>query len=216
MPPVGMHRLYAPLFPVARERSKRARRTLPCVAAVILTAIVLALAFGEGVARAQVRTSDQLPAETYGPIGREIGRPLVSFVSGDTIEIVAHRFKGLGRARSQPAPSSYLEPATPQDHRAPAFSAMTHFRTIELPLASRVIFGADRMAGTAAALGGLGLVGGLWDGKTAGYLMGAGAVLGALWGGTLGADNPAIRIGVDPNSAGPEPAWRRWGLPNPE
>ena len=62
--------------------------------------------------------------------------------------------------------------------------------------ASCALQGAGLGTGTASSLAGLGLVTGLWGQKTAGYLMGAGAVLGALWGGTIGSESSALRIRV--------------------
>jgi hypothetical protein len=137
------------------------------------------------------------------PIGKQIGVPLLHFALGDTVEIVAHRRPSLGSHWS-PATSVNLMAPKLQYQRSLAFFSLTHVRTYERSRLARTIYGADQFAGTAAALGGLGLIGGVWDGKTAGYFMGAGAVLGALWGGTLGADNPRIRIGVDQGPLGPE------------
>jgi hypothetical protein len=133
-----------------------------------------------------------------------LSTPLLRFAAGDTVEIVAHRYTPLSPRWSLPSPSylTYRTAPTRQYCRAVAFTALTRPRTYERPRLIRAIYGADQVAGTAAALGGLGLVGGLWREKTAGYLMGAGAVLGALWGGTLGADNPGLRIGIDPGPPG--------------
>jgi hypothetical protein len=72
-----------------------------------------------------------------------------------------------------------------------------------------VAFGADRGAGTAASLAGLGLVTGLWQEKTAGWLIGAGAVLGAIWGGIAGAEDPGLRIRVQAGPRDPEADRRR-------
>jgi hypothetical protein len=73
--------------------------------------------------------------------------------------------------------------------------------------------GADLGAGTASALGGLGLVSGVWGEKTTGYLMGAGAILGAIWGGTAGADNSGFRMRVGVDASDPA-ASRHRSLPN--
>jgi hypothetical protein len=132
----------------------------------------------------------------YAPIGRVLGAPLYRFVFADTIEIIgrrpasAVRFSTLPAAPLQPLPDPKYQPGL-------LLTTITRPHTYERSPFARVVFGADRMAGTAAALGGIGLVGGLWGERTAGYLMGAGAVLGALWGGTLGANDPGLRIGVE-------------------
>lgn len=140
--------------------------------------------------------AENTPARRWlAPVGRQLGAPLLRFAAGDTIEIVARRLA------PPPLIPSYSM-TTPQYHRSIAFSVLSHPRTYERPRLARVIFGADQMAGTGAALAGLGLVGGICDDRTAGCLVGAGAILGALWGGTMGADEPGIRLGVDPGSYG--------------
>jgi hypothetical protein len=127
-----------------------------------------------------------------------IGQPLELPVRGvavwDTVQIVAYRPRlfRLNRSTSQGARTD-----SAAAERSLAFSAMSHFQTHERPRISRVVFGAGQMAGRAGALSGVGLVGGLWGEKTAGYLIGAGAVLGAILGGTVGADDPSISIGID-------------------
>jgi hypothetical protein len=154
--------------------------------------------------------ADTESARLYTPLGVALGRPTLRFTVADTIEIVAHR-NGPPRPLAMSALGAIPSTPTMQERRQRAFSFMTHVRTFERPRFSRAIVGAGQLAGTASALSGLGLVGGLWGDKTAGYLMGAGAVLGALWGATLGADAPGIRLGVDPGPAGPEPGWRAPG-----
>jgi len=144
-----------------------------------------------------VRAQDTSPRLRTAPIGLPPAWSLPPYAEGDTIEIVAHRLRPLLH-RPLPSLSNYLKTPTPLRDRARAFFVMTHPRTYERPLLERAIFGADRLGGSAAALGGLGLVGGLWKDKTVWYMMGAGSLAGALWGSTLGADNPGIRIGIEP------------------
>jgi hypothetical protein len=127
------------------------------------------------------------------------------FAAGDTIEIVARRFRPLSPTWSLPLPGYLTTPRPAPDYRRHtlAFTALTRPRIYERPRAIRALYGADQVAGTAAALGGLGMVGGLWGEKTAAYMMGAGAILGALWGGTIGADDPRLRFGLDARAYGP-------------
>ena len=107
--------------------------------------------------------------------------------------------RGIGVTNPWVAPAAAtLRPAPdPKYQGSLLLTTMLRPRTYERTRVARIIYGADRMAGTTAALSGIGMVSGLWGEKTAGYLMGAGAVLGALWGGTLGANDPGIRIGID-------------------
>jgi hypothetical protein len=153
-------------------------------------------------------------APSGSPTARELDGPLLRLAAGDTVEIVARRYARLSPDWSLPLPSYLTDPTpqapTPRSRRSLVFTALTRARTYQRPRYVRAIYGADRFAGTAAAVGGLGLLGGVWGGKTAGYFMGAGAVLGALWGGTLGADTPGIRIGVEP-----VPPGRRDADPRP-
>jgi hypothetical protein len=144
------------------------------------------------------------PPELFRPAGpgREIGRPDLTFASGDTIEIVGHRLDLLGRTWKLPPPAYLQEPLLPGPRPLASF-ILAHPRTFEQPHYARVILGAGRFAGGAAALSGFGLVGGLWGQKTAGTILGAGAILGALWGGTWGSENSSIRIGVEPGSYPP-------------
>jgi hypothetical protein len=146
----------------------------------------------------------EFPPELFRPAGqgREIGRPDLTFASGDTIEIVGHRSDLLGRQWKLPPPAYLQEPLLPGPRPLASF-ILAHPRTFEQPHYARVILGAGRFAGGAATLSGLGLVGGLWGQKTAGAIMGAGAILGALWGGTWGSESSSIRIGVEPGSYPP-------------
>lgn len=156
-----------------------------------LSWILLATLLAIGTGHAQTRTE----APSYAPIGRVLGEPLHRFAVPDTIEII-------GRRVTPPASwaanlTGSLAPTPDRQYRGSLLrAAMLRPRTYERTRAARIIYGADRFAGASAALGGLGLVSGLCSEQTAGYLMGAGAVLGALWGGTLGSNNAAIRIGI--------------------
>ena len=156
-------------------------------------AIVL-LCAGADVLLAQVRR-EMVP---LGKATTEIRSDSSRFVLGDTIEIVARR-ELLPCARSDLSRYSFLaHPDLRARHRIPV-SLLLQTRTIELSRFSCAIHGADLGATTASAFGGLGLVSGVWGGKTTGYLMGAGAILGAILGGTAGADNSGfrMRVGVD-------------------
>jgi hypothetical protein len=68
--------------------------------------------------------------------------------------------------------------------------------TVRLSRFATTAYGADRGANAGLFLGGIGNLIGAWDEKTAFYLMGAGAALGAIWGGTAGADDPAFNVRV--------------------
>jgi hypothetical protein len=170
-------------------------------------AIVLLYA-GADVPRAQVRQGvvPLVPATT------EIGGDSSQFVQGDTIEIVARR-ELLPRERSDLSRYRFLaHPDFRARHPVPV-SLLLRPRTIELSRFSCAMHGADLGAGTASALGGLGLVSGVWGEKTTGYLMGAGAILGAIWGGTAGADNSGFRMRVGVDASDPA-ASRHRSLPN--
>lgn len=138
------------------------------------------------------------------PALRELGRNLHGFAPGDTIEIVARR-RLLPPGLSSVAGSRLPEHAPLGVQRPVPTSLFLRPRQVEMSRFACLIYGADMGAGTASALGGIGLVSGLCGEKTAGYLIGAGAVLGALWGGTAGADDPRfrIRIGAGPSDADP-------------
>jgi hypothetical protein len=135
------------------------------------------------------------PELTYVPIGRVLGASTNHFAFADTIEIVGRRISPL------PSPGSNLSGSI-QPERDPQYRGSLLLTSMLRPhlyvrtRAERVIYGADRLAGASAAIGGLGMVGGLWGEKPAGYLMGAGAILGALWGGTIGSNDPGLRVGV--------------------
>ena len=158
----------------------------------ILSLIPLGVLWTAGTGSAQVRAE----SPSYAPIGRVLGEPLHRFALTDTLEIIGRRgtppANWAASLTGSPVPAS--EPAL---HGSLLRTAMLRPRIYERSRAARVIYGADRMAGASAALGGLGLVSGLCSERTAGYLIGAGAVLGALWGGTLGSDNASIRIGIE-------------------
>lgn len=124
------------------------------------------------------------------------------FASGDTVEIVAHRYRlsldqsDLSRLPFQLKPDFRFRRPVP-------ISRVLRPRPVELTRFSCAIHGADLGAGTASSLGGLGLVTGLWGEKTTGYLMGAGAILGAIWGGTAGANDSRFRVRVGGDTSGP-------------
>ena len=120
------------------------------------------------------------------------------FALADTIEIVARR-ELLPRDRSDLARYPFLMHPDFRARRPVSVAVLLRPRTIELTRFSCLIHGADLGAGTASALGGLGLVSGVWGDKTAGYFIGAGAILGAIWGGTAGANDSGfrMRVGVD-------------------
>jgi hypothetical protein len=195
-------RLRRSIQPAACGRLHRTKRTFGptwTLAAVLLCTSV-------GGPRAQ---APPLPA----PIASDtagIGSDSVRFVSGDTIEIVARRARlSLDRAVLSRYP--YLRYSDVPVRRPVPVSLLMRPRTIELSRFASVIYGADLGAGTASSLGGLGLVTGMWGGKTTGYLMGAGAILGAIWGGTAKSNDSGFRIraAVDPT----DPAEsRRRGL----
>ncbi len=121
------------------------------------------------------------------------------FQRGDTIEIVARRglIPGFRMSRTGSRVLPHPDFASP---RPVSVALLMRPRTMELSRFACAIYGADQAAGTAAALGGAGLVAGVWGEKTTGYLMGAGAILGAIWGGTAGAGDSKFRIRVE---AGP-------------
>lgn len=182
---------------VCKQPPHRAGNWIPAAVSAHLLFLAVVAPCG-GIALADSGPGDvrvPSPQMLYAPLGKVLGAPLYRFTLADTIEIVARRWTPIALVPDLPRP--WLG-ATPESKYQPALllRTMTRPRTYERTRFARVILGADRLAGSAAALGGLGLVGGLWGERTAGYLMGAGAVLGALWGGTIGADDPGLRIGV--------------------
>lgn len=60
----------------------------------------------------------------------------------------------------------------------------------------RVVYGADKGAFASLAVGTVGSWVGLWDEETAWYMMGAGAAIGAVLGGTIGSEHVHVGIGV--------------------
>ena len=177
------------------ERSARMRRRTG------LAGLLALICFGlcAGPARAELR-ADPSPSI---PATRELGRDPYRFASGDTVDVVARRGISSGRPSALSRYQYALRPDSRYRRPVPV-SLLLRPKTIELSRFACAIYGADLGAGTASALGGVGLVSGLWGEKTTGYLMGAGAILGALWGGTAGAseDRFRIRIGVDPADPG--------------
>lgn len=139
----------------------------------------------------------------------------------DTIEIVARRglyfpldrIGGIAPPDLRPTEQSilsrrpYVAYSDFRVRRPVPVSLVLKPRVIELSRFSCALYGADLGAGAASTLGGIGLVSGLCKERTAGYLMGAGALLGAIWGGTAGAEDSRfrIRVGVEDN----DPAARR-------
>jgi len=119
-------------------------------------------------------------------------RPRLSLA--DTIEIVARR---PGLSFQPPAGSAFLSSPSLLAPRPVPVEVLLRPRTTRISRFACALYGADRGAGTAAALSGLGLVTGALDGRKAGYLMGAGAVLGALWGSTAGAEDPRFRVRIE-------------------
>jgi hypothetical protein len=145
-------------------------------------------------------------------------------IVGDTLEIVARRTLPLGCDGWSFAPPkdplAALRTCTVHDPLAQRLGEQVRPAAVSLLAAprpstaeptrfSRLVLGADLGAGMASSVAGAGLVTGLWGEKTAGYLMGAGAVLGALWGETIGSDNSALRIRV-----GMDDSQRRWDRTN--
>jgi hypothetical protein len=156
------------------------------------------------VPRAQARQGVILP----DPAGTEIGRGPNQFVLGDTIEIVARRDPFVGRL-SDPSRYPFLAYTDLRARRPVPISLLLRTKPVERSRFASVIYGADLGAGTASSLGGVGLVTGLWGEKTTGYLMGAGAILGAIWGGTAGANDSGLRIRAGLDSSRPAAGVRR-------
>jgi hypothetical protein len=130
------------------------------------------------------------------------------FVLSDTLEIVARRDPLAGLPSDLSRYRYAATPGNPASGPVPV-ATLLQPRYVERSRFSCVLHGADLGAGAASAIGGAGLVSGLWRGKTAGYLMGAGAVLGALWGGTAGANNPGFRIRATVGETDPETGRHR-------
>jgi hypothetical protein len=139
------------------------------------------------------------------------GRWSDRFGVGDTVEIVARRIPPLGWSGLSFAtardPLAALKTGTAHHPSAARLDGPTPLAevpllavprptTVEPSAFSRLVPGADLGAGAVSSVAGVGLVTGLWGQKTAGYLMGAGVVLGALWGGTIGSESSALRIRV--------------------
>lgn len=185
------------LEPVRLASWSRRRGMMPISGIAGLFAIVL-LCAGAEASRAQIRQGmvPLVPATT------EIGSDSSRFVLGDTIEIVARR-ELAPRYRPDLSRYPFLVHSDLRVRHPVPVSVLLRRRTSEPSRLSCAIHGADLGAGTTSALGGLGLVSGVWGEKTTGYLMGAGAILGAIWGGTAGADNPGFRMRVDVDALDP-------------
>jgi hypothetical protein len=124
--------------------------------------------------------------------------PDAAHVAADTVVVGASRFAGArGRAlllrRPGLAPDAALLGVT-----APAARAALFPRPVprEASRLRTTLLGADRGAYAGLAAGFLGEWLGVWDERTALAIMGAGAAAGALWGGTLGYEDPGLRIRV--------------------
>ncbi len=162
------------------------RRLLPLLPALPLWALLLFPAAAPGESGADLLRR---------PAARELGRNLYDFAPGDTIEIVARRELRPGPARIGAAvPATFT---TTELRRPVSPERLLQPRTVALSRFACAIYGADLGAGAASALGGLGLVSGLMGEKSAAWLMGVGAVAGALWGGTAGANDSGFRIRVE-------------------
>lgn len=193
----------------------------PGVAIPVLVAILL-LGPGADDPRAESPRWIGLPAASRWT-APAAGRWQDPFAVGDTVEIVARRVPLLGCGGLCYAPAKDPLAALRTSTVHPSFAAGLDGRksppavpllampppsTVESSRFSRLVLGADLGAGTVSSLAGLGLVTGVWGEKTAGYLMGAGAILGALWGGTIGADNSALRVRVGLDD--PAARWDRY------
>lgn len=150
------------------------------------------VATGDSVTASPVRLPAGAPATILTRLG--IGTQTPRLALADTIEIVARR---PGLSLQPPARSAFLPYPALLAPRPVPVEVLLRPNTIRISRFACALYGADRGAGTAAALSGLGLVTGALDGKKAGYLMGAGAILGALWGGTAGAEDPRFRFRIE-------------------
>jgi hypothetical protein len=171
-------------------RERRARAHLLSRSAMSLLFVgVLALASAVGLARTPF-----VGAST--PAFAEVAFPPERCAVADTVEIVAKR------ERPAPAPS-LLAPPPPllsynfYRERVPVpVGVLLRPHTYERTRFACAVQGADLGACLATNVSSLGLVTGLWGEKTAAYMMGAGAVLGAIWGGTTTANRTGISIGA--------------------
>lgn len=179
----------------------------PAIAGVLA---VLLLGAGADAPRAESRRL-LFPRPPLVPAAHEAGRDSSQFTSGDTVEIVARRPR-LSLDPSVISRSPYLVNPDYRVRRPVPISVVLRPKTIELSRFSCLIHGADLGAGTASTIGGLGLLTGLWGEEATVGLMSAGAILGAIWGGTAGADdsNFRIRVGVDAS----DPAAHRSSQPS--
>ena len=74
---------------------------------------------------------------------------------------------------------------------------------IELTRFGRILYGADAGAYRGLSVGALGSWWGLWEERKAWYMMGAGAALGAIWGGVSTGENSRVQIRA--NASPPAP-----------
>ncbi len=74
---------------------------------------------------------------------------------------------------------------------------------IELTRFGRIVYGADAGAFRGLSVGHSGSWCGLWEERNAWYLMGAGAALGAIWGGVSTGKNSRVQIRA--TASPPEP-----------
>jgi hypothetical protein len=177
---------------------------------------ILLLGLTAEASRADFTRVIGLPSPTLSgaPATRQDLEP---FAVGDTVEIVARRLpppgylggfalapQPLARFNSASTPRLSSAAAVPAARRPVSLASLLRPRTVPVTRFSSVMQGVNLGTGAASSLAGLGLVGGLWGQRTAGYLLGAGAILGALWGGTLGAESPGSGLVIGP--AGPAPS----------
>jgi len=190
--------------PALRMRSART----PGSSGTVWAITILLFCACAGACRAQVRPGVTPP--TSAP--NRIDRAPHQFVSGDTVEIVARRvYLSLDR----PGLSRYpFRTYTDFRARRPVpLSVLMQPKSIEPTRFARVIYGADLGASAASSLGGVGMVAGLWGGRTAGYLMGAGAVLGAIFGRNAAANEYGLRIRAEADG-GSSPSTRHSTVPD--
>ena len=155
----------------------------------LLAPVLLAIALLVPAPPATAEEGSKSATDSWPPGGVPI------FELPDTIMVEARRY-GYG-TRQVELLYDTLRPSLADSLRLPASPFALRPRTMELSRFGCAMYGADLGAATALNLGGLGSLLGWWSEETAFYMMGAGAALGAIWGGTLGNENSKFRIRID-------------------
>lgn len=155
----------------------------------------LGAAIPQSASGAFAEQPDTLAATTGGAAGEQALRtqPGLGTLAVDprrelTLHPIALPLQGTPARSVQLPPLSLLHPYRPTPLTA----------SLQLSRFETAWVGAGRGAYAGMALGFVGTQSAMWTQRTSWALMGIGAALGALWGSTLGNDNPSVQMRVEP------------------